>query len=49
MSDFSKEEQKVIDEFRNLDQEQQEELVANLGLQAVKSTMEILFPDEVEA
>lgn len=42
MSDFSQAEQSVIDDFRSLTQEQQEELVVNLGLETVASTMELL-------
>jgi len=48
VSEFSDEEKEVIEQFNQLEKEEQEELVVNLGLQAVKSTMEILFPEKVQ-
>ena len=47
MTDFSEEEEKVIEKFNKLDKDEQEQLVANLGLRAVKTTIEILFPEKV--
>jgi DNA-directed RNA polymerase subunit H (RpoH/RPB5) len=46
MTDLSKEEHELIDQFNQLDKEEQEELIVNLGIETVRTTMQILFPEK---